>query len=311
MFITDLKAAPIELSEEEYPVVVCISPPRSPFHASLVSKKRLQLLQQIEKIFLFDPGNCGVSELRKEEDFIKSVLTLSHSQSVGVVFGFPCNQGYECMEETDGPPGALAIAKALQSLGKKVAIISEERNRSIIESSVEAMISMGSLESKLDFRSCQEVLESEGKDFDCLVAIERVGKAADGSHYSFKGVDLSQYLDPIDEIFVKATQDVSMTTIGIGDRGNELGLGRVREKVKEHVPNGEKIGCDVASDYVLLAGVSNWGGYGIAAGLYLLATCPVHWRYLQHGIDAEQVTEQRLDEFLETDQQVGIINKIK
>ena len=35
-------------------------------------------------------------------------------------------------------------------------------------------------------------------------------------------------------------------TIGIGDRGNELGLERVKEKVLEIVPNGVTIGCDVA-----------------------------------------------------------------
>ena len=61
-----------------------------------------------------------------------------------------------------------------------------------------------------------------------------------------------------------------MVTIGIGDRGNELGLGKIREKVEKIMKNGAVLGCSVASDYVIMAGVSNWGGYAISVGLYIV-----------------------------------------
>ena len=305
MFITDLLATPSKIDDIDGPQVIAISPPRCPYYATLVSHQKINLLKQLESIILHDPGNCEVQKLREDGDFIKSVLTLSHSESVAVVFGFPCNFGFDCLEETDGPPGALAIAQALQTLGKKVVIVSEERNREILEASIELIMSQGGLDSKIEFLSCKELLQSDGEGFDCLVAIERVGQAKDGAHYTFKGIDVTQYLDPIDELFIKAAHSVSMVTIGIGDRGNELGLGRVKEKVLEIVPNGVTIGCDVASDFVVLAGVSNWGGYAIAAGLYLLATCPIHWRYLKHGINTNEMPKWELNQFVPTDKLVS------
>ena len=306
MFITDLPASPIELTDITSPCVVPISPPRFPFHASLVSKKRAELIRQLEEVILYDPGDCKVANLRTEGDFLKSIVVLSHCQSVGVIFGFPCNREFECMEESDGPPGALAIAKALQCLGKKVAIISEERNRAIVESSVELMVNSKSTMSKIEFKSCREVLVTKGAEFDCLVAIERVGRARDGSHYSMRGVDLGALIDPIDDVFVEAIRSDSIITIGIGDRGNELGLGRVWDRAKEIL--GENIACDVAADYAILAGVSNWGGYALGAGLYLLATCPVHWRYSKYGINGDEIEDWDIDGFLPTEQEVIMQN---
>lgn len=44
-------------------------------------------------------------------------------------------------EETDGPPGAIAMAAMLQALGKEVVIVTDERalemNRDIIRDAVE------------------------------------------------------------------------------------------------------------------------------------------------------------------------------
>lgn len=246
----------------------------------------------------FDPNNCGIKELVLEGDFAKSVLTLSHCDSVGVVFGFPCNHGYECSEETDGPPGALAIAKALKYMGKKVAIISEERNRSIVESCIDSMLAKNDLISEVKFKSCEEVIANKGQGFDCLVAIERMGPAEDGCHYTMKGVDLTDQLELIDQVFA---QNESIVTIAIGDRGNELGLGRIQDKAKAIL--GHKT-CTLASDYVIMTGVSNWGGHSIAVGLYLLATCPVHSRYLNHGVNRQSTPDWKLDGFLQIEENV-------
>ena len=42
---------------------------------------------------------------------------------------------------------------------------------------------------------------------------------------------------------------------GIGDGGNELGMGKVKEAVREHMPNGALIACDVAADFAITAGL--------------------------------------------------------
>lgn len=41
---------------------------------------------------------------------------------------------------------------------------------------------------------------------------------------------------------------------GIGDGGNELGMGKVKAAVKAHMPNGSLIACDVAADFAITAG---------------------------------------------------------
>jgi hypothetical protein len=62
----------------------------------------------------------------------------------------------------------------------------------------------------------------------------------------------------------------SLTTIGIGDGGNEIGMGKVPwEVIRANVPLGGTIACRVATDFLIVAGVSNWGAYGLAAGVWL------------------------------------------
>ena len=56
-----------------------------------------------------------------------------------------------------------------------------------------------------------------------------------------------------------------MPTVGIGDGGNELGMGCYRSWIQETVPHGDLICADRAADYPLAAGVSNWWGWGLAA----------------------------------------------
>lgn len=41
---------------------------------------------------------------------------------------------------------------------------------------------------------------------------------------------------------------------GIGDGGNELGMGKVKDAVKKHIKNGDVIACDVEADFTIVAG---------------------------------------------------------
>ena len=307
MFIADTPASPIELTPLQTPEVVIISPPRAPLHASVLSSVVLQLLSKAEAIVLDDPGECQVKKLREEGDFVKAVLSLSHAQSVAITTGFPCNVAHEEKEETDGLPGALAIAQALVVLGKKVVLVSDTRNKQLFQSCVDHLVSAGALPATVEVLPYPELLEQgRGKEFDCLVSIERCGRAADGTHRSCKEVDLTAYLDPVDDLFQQAQSDPSITTIGIGDRGNELGLGKVVEKVRKYVSNGSTIGCVTPADHVVMAGVSNWGGYALAAALHLVTSCPVHRRYKQRGVDVDKPLELiKKSPLLPSDEQVS------
>ncbi len=73
------------------------------------------------------------------------------------------------------------------------------------------------------------IAETGTLPWDALVAIERTGRAADGHYYTMRGRDMSHITAPIDDIFLFAAQKGTTKTIGIGDGGNELGMGKVAE----------------------------------------------------------------------------------
>ena len=60
-------------------------------------------------------------------------------------------------------------------------------------------------------------------------------------------------------------------TIAVGDGGNELGLGKLRSALQSRVTHGELIFCATPADYVIAAGISNWGAFALVAALSLLA----------------------------------------
>lgn len=63
-------------------------------------------------------------------------------------------------------------------------------------------------------------------------------------------------------------------TIGIGNGGNEIGMGAIAEAVHKYVPHGEVLCAKLATDVLVPAGVSNWGCYAIQAALAILTEKP-------------------------------------
>ena len=70
-----------------------------------------------------------------------------------------------------------------------------------------------------------------------------------------------------------------VATVGIGDGGNELGMGSLHADIVRTINLGEQIGCVVPSDAPLVASVSNWGGYALSCAVAALA-----WR-MGSGLD--------------------------
>lgn len=82
-------------------------------------------------------------------------------------------------------------------------------------------------------------------------------------------------------------------TIGIGDGGNEIGMGNILQSVIENVPFGSACRCPcgggiasvTTADHLVVSSVSNWGAYALAALTASLANIP-----FEHG----PVEERRL-----------------
>ena len=99
------------------------------------------------------------------------------------------------------------------------------------------------------------------------VSIERCGIAADGRPRNMRGVDVSPWTAPLDDLFLAG----SWRKIGVGDGGNEIGMGKLPAGlIARTVPNGAEIACVTSCDQLVVAGVSNWGAYGLMAALAAL-----------------------------------------
>ncbi|MEH6593395.1 MAG: glutamate cyclase domain-containing protein, partial [Halioglobus sp.] len=89
----------------------------------------------------------------------------------------------------------------------------------------------------------------------------RPGLAEDGCYYNMRGEDISArcaYFDPFMSL-------ARCPTIAIGDGGNEIGMGNIRQAIAGLDINASVTECDE----LLVADVSNWGAYGIIAFLQL------------------------------------------
>ncbi|MGH7317196.1 MAG: glutamate cyclase domain-containing protein, partial [Candidatus Rokuibacteriota bacterium] len=64
-------------------------------------------------------------------------------------------------------------------------------------------------------------------------------------------------------------------TVGIGDGGNEIGMGTVHARVARAGPVFRAIASVVKVKHLVVAGVSNWGAYGVVVELARLAGRPL------------------------------------
>ncbi|NWT84254.1 GLUCM protein, partial [Lanius ludovicianus] len=303
MFITDLKNDSVR-SLGGIPQVHCIS--QDPLHFSIVSTEAAQKIKALETLIGIDPGERGIVHLQRQGELLGACLALSHAGSVLITTGFPTHFTHEPPEENDGPPGALAIAAMLQALEKQVAIVTDQRAMDLNKKIMEEAVQLGILKKPIPLLSYQRenadsalmFLCENGNPgrprFDHLIAIERAGMAADGNYYNARKVNIKHLVDPIDELFLAAQTIPGVTTTGVGDGGNELGMGKVKDAVKKYIKNGDVIACDVEADFTVVAGVSNWGGYAIACALSVLRSCEIHDRYLRRAVGFPRAPSKRL-----------------
>ena len=155
--------------------------------------------------------------------------------------------------ETDGPPGTLFLAKALEKLGFCPLVITDEICRGYFE---RTGIPVEYLPVTADDSDCQAVLarhQSVG-----LIAVERCGKNICGIYENAKGGVFEDHTAPTDRLF----ELTDRPTIGIGDGGNEVGMGKLADVIAERLPLTP---CRVSADYLIVATVSNWGAVALAA----------------------------------------------
>ena len=197
--------------------------------------------------------------------------------------------------ETDGPPGALALGNALERLDFNVHYVTDTHGSPILKAiGVPASIIptdclvefpiTGDRESKSYADRVLEDLEPS-----VLIAIERCGLSEDGLYRNMRGRDITPFTARTDHLFYDHP-----ATIGIGDGGNEIGMGAVASIIPT-VPSLVAKPAMTRTTELVLSSVSNWGGYGLTAALSLrtgrnlLPTVETEREWICRAVDAGAV----------------------
>jgi hypothetical protein len=203
-----------------------------------------------------------------------AAFSAAQPRYVGILTGFFVPRGSPPAAETDGPAGAALLALAFSRIGVSCRLLTDDACRSACEA---ALLGAGLPGVPIDAVAPDAPLQSlieawRGLGVDWMIAIERCGLSADGHPRNMRGEDLSPYTAPLDRVFAAGP----WRTIAIGDGGNEIGMGVLPAGlVAREVPLGATIACVTPADFLIAAGVSHWGAYGLIAGL---AVCRADWR---------------------------------
>jgi len=228
-------------------------------------------IQHIETLTRRDPGGRGLAAHAEKHLLAPAARELFRCERAVIVTGF-CIRA-TMSGETDGPPGALALANALRQLGKDVVLLTDEFSAPLLAAGSdvygsEIPVALLGLPQERADDAIDTLLASFAPTH--VVAIERPGNAADGHRYSMRGEMLDDLVASADRLLAPPGER-KYTTLAVGDGGNELGLGGLRDALSDRIDHGPTIFCATAADYVVPAGISNWGAYALAAALSLIA----------------------------------------
>jgi hypothetical protein len=205
------------------------------------------------------------------DDFAAACRSIAEHKAprVGVVTGFMIPSVEPPMGETDGPPGALFLARAFHHLGIPTVLFSDAAGYDALWAGLEHLglataVPLIDLPMTLD----PAAVWHSARPVTHLAAVERCGPTAAGRNHTMRGRDVTDQTAPTHLLFEGQRDYV---TIGIGDGGNEIGMGKAPfATVCKNIPNGELVACRTAVDHLIVAGVSNWGAYALAAGVMAL-----------------------------------------
>ena len=159
--------------------------------------------------------------------------------------------------ETDGPAGTFAVARALKRLGFIPVIVTDRFCRGLFEPSGYETVYF-----PLDgnVRDAESILERYAPV--ALFSLERCGLNAEGHYANMHNVPIDAWTAPTDLLF--RIGEGWLATVAVGDGGNEIGMGTLRDVIKAEL---DVVPCIVPAEHLIVSTVSNWGGYGLCAAL--------------------------------------------
>lgn len=220
--------------------------------------------------------------------------------------GFPVGDTFE----TDGPVGALILYRALEVLGAYPVLVCGTPMANAFQHDYRTyVISVGKSDNGL--AEAKRALAHFTPE--AIISIERPGLAENGCYYNMRGEDISARAACFDYFMDEAT----CPTLAIGDGGNEIGMGNV----KDFLVSLDIIPAVTTCDELIIADVSNWGIYGILAFLSLWSeqdllseTCPeIILKYISNLGSVDGVTRRNelTEDSLPASEGIALIARIR
>ncbi len=163
--------------------------------------------------------------------------------------------------ETDGPPGAYFLGRTLEQLDYEVTFIADKWSNLVFND----------IKDVGEYVEFPIVSEDESRDFanqllseknpSIVIATERCGATSDGRYLNGRRWDITEFSAKTDFLMNDRVQSV-----GIGDGGNEMGMGNFAPFIKE-IPHGMDDPCVTSCTKPILGRSSDWGCYAIIAAL--------------------------------------------
>jgi D-glutamate cyclase len=261
----------------------------------------------IDRIMNLDIGNRGVGKLyaparaRSSEPLCAAAARLLADTRAGecvvLITGSLTRPWVStAIGETDGPVGVAALGRALSyGFNAIPAVVTDtsllEPIGATLRAAGQAIVDLPAAKRATSNRRFSSVAVMRGFPVDdaearaeakrvleelrpkAVIAVERAGMTPRGTYHNMLGQDYSEGRARIDYLVQEAAKS-GVPTIGVGDGGNEIGMGAVAQAVHEHVPHGKILCAELATDVLIPAGVSNWGCYAIQAALAILLAKP-------------------------------------
>lgn len=236
----------------------------------MTNKERIR---NIETILVQEVGRGAsrLAEKTKGELYEAAKNIAEHpAPRIVIVTGFYVPTALSPAAETDGPIGAAHLAAALTRTGIPVEVVTDSWCSKVVAcalSTAEVNVPLHILDSEQEIRMFRLKYSHASHPVSHLISIERAGPSESGQVLNMRGYDMTHHTAPLHLLFVEGETPLPYT-IGIGDGGNEIGMGKLSSDfISEHIEQGETIACRVSCKNLLIAGISNWGGAALAIAI--------------------------------------------
>ncbi len=239
----------------------------------------------------------------------KGAVVMIATGATSLRLGLPAHIG-----ETDGPAGTIALARTLALACGVAPIVVTDPGQGGMLSEAARSLGLYTLPAEAVIQQATDtthagaiaVLEVASDDQTAdqqsqrwlsqlapvaSIAIEKASRNENGIYHNSKKLDSSAGKARAEMLF-RRCREADILTIGIGDGGNEIGMGSIRKQLETRFPQLAKCACpcggsifaDEPVDCLITATVSNWGAYALAAYLAHVQGKP----YAAHSADRER-----------------------